>query len=267
MDWRGAIDGFSTGCQVFSMKSLSISPSRTHTAARPHSAPVSSTQVHSVPRHLAIVQDYSPASGSPQNFTRALSASIDLALGCGVRHLSLLVCSADDARKTSRAEAPLIAHLDEFLRQSMPGHAAKGVRFGVLGQADGFSEPLFETLRQAPLPENGERLLLTLAVNYDGRGELAQAVKAAALDVAAGVLRAEDLTRDALHARLASSHLPPVDLLVRTARGAALSHFLLWQTAYAELYFTPVPFVSFESRDLSATLDDYALRRRTFGGL
>jgi undecaprenyl diphosphate synthase len=228
--------------------------------ARVSTPPAPRLHTHAVPRHLAIVQECSPAA-APQQFTRSLAITIDSALRHGIRHVSLLVSSAQDVQP-----AELLAHLAEFIRDNAPDYAASGVCFGGLGESDAASAPLFEALREVPAPER-ETLSLTLAVNYNGRQELAAAVRELAVEVAAGKIAAAEINQDLLQGRLASNHLPAVDLLVRTANGAALSHFLMWKSAYAELYFTPTAFVNFQNSDLLHALDDYARRRRTFGGL
>jgi undecaprenyl diphosphate synthase len=110
-------------------------------------------------------------------------------------------------------------------------------------------------------------MILTLGVNYGGREELTEAVRALAREVAEGRRPASSVDSGAIEAHLFTAGLPPVDLVIRTAGVRRLSNFMLWQTAYAELLFIDTLWPDFTEEHLAAALDDYAGRRRTFGGL
>ena len=110
-------------------------------------------------------------------------------------------------------------------------------------------------------------LTLVIAFNYGSRDELTRAVAALAHEVAAGRLRPEDVTAEAIDARLDTAGIPDPDLILRTSGEERLSNFLLWQAAYSELMFVPEHWPDFSRASFRAALEKFAMRERRFGGL
>lgn len=224
-----------------------------------------------VPRHLAMVVD-ARHLGDPAAPAHSLEAMRDLVCGClehGVEWLSVFV-----PEELVRDNAAFDA-LEEFIRTQGEALALWGIRLSALTPSTGSgqapltrAEKLLGAIRDAgAMPLEEEKLRLTLAVNYDGRAELLQAIKHLADEAAAGRLAPRKLSAETLERNLFQRGLPPVDLLIRTGGNRSLSSFLLWHAAYAELLFISEPFTLFRRQHLEAALSDYARRSRTFGAL
>jgi undecaprenyl diphosphate synthase len=114
--------------------------------------------------------------------------------------------------------------------------------------------------------QSTRRFTLNLAINYGGRQDLIQAAQQLARQVQHGTLQPDDITEDHLTSTLSTRHLPDPDLIIRTSGEYRLSNFLLWNAAYAELYFTDCLWPDFDREELEAALEWYAERQRRFGG-
>ena len=146
----------------------------------------------------------------------------------------------------------IISDLDEF--------AANDVKLKVIGDWRGLAPDVVALIENALERTAGnKRTTLAVALNYGSQDELVRAANAAA---AAG-----GITAEAIEANLDTADLPPLDLLIRTSGEVRLSNFLLWQSAYAELYFTDKLWPDFKPADLKAALDHFARRERRYGGL
>ena len=136
----------------------------------------------------------------------------------------------------------------------------------VIGDRSRFSERLQEKIRKAEeLTVGNSGLVLNIAANYGGRWDIAQAAQALALQVQQGALLPENITEESFTSLLSTAGLPDVDLLVRTGGDHRISNFLLWQLAYAELYFTPVLWPDFDEQVFSEAIASFASRERRFG--
>ena len=173
----------------------------------------------------------------------------------GVETLSIQV----SPQAISAANEELHNHLTAWLGEHTAGFARKGVRFQMLDLTNSHAPFTNATLANKP-PVT--QLTVNLALGYDGRTEIAAAARAMARERC----RLEACTTN-LRRHLPTAPLPPVDLLIHAGGQTSLSGFLLWQSAYAELLFIETRWTSFDRAHLSAALDDYAQRKRTFGGL
>ena len=107
----------------------------------------------------------------------------------------------------------------------------------------------------------------SLCINYGGRDEIKHAVQAIAREVQAGSLKPEDITEETIGAHLYTAHMPEPDLIIRPSGEIRTSNFLLWQSAYAEYYFTDVLWPDFKTAHMDAAIDDFNRRSRRFGGV
>jgi undecaprenyl diphosphate synthase len=226
-----------------------------------------------VPTHVAIIMDgngrWAAQRGWPrikghkagvQTVERILEAASD----AGVRHLSLYAFSTENWKRPSLEVGALMALLRMYLRMFVHQLRKKDIRFHHLGALEGMPVGVqadMNALERATAQNKG--MTFHLAVNYGSRLELAQAARRCVEDG----LRPEAIDEAALGARLWTAGIPDVDLLIRTSGEHRISNFLLWQSAYAELYMTDLLWPDFQPIDLQHALEDYTQRERRFGGL
>lgn len=183
----------------------------------------------------------------------------------GISHVTLFALSTENWQRPLEEVARLMRLFERYLRSQISDLNANGVRLRVLGDRKRFSPLLQRLIEQAEqATADNDRLTLMVAANYGGRWDMLQAVRRYVLQHGPQAL--EDVTEPALQAWLSTGDAPPVDLVVRTGGEQRISNFLLWQAAYAELYFTDVLWPDFDARCLDEALAWYARRERRFGG-
>jgi undecaprenyl diphosphate synthase len=226
-----------------------------------------------VPTHVAIIMDGNGRWAAQRGWPRikghkagvqAVELILEAASDAGIQHLSLYAFSTENWKRPALEVGALMALLRMYLRIFLPQLTKKGIRFKHLGSKEGMPEGILrdiQSLEEATAHNIG--MTFHLAVNYGSRLELAQAARRC---VEEG-LRPDQVDEAALEARLWTAGVPDVDLLVRTSGEHRISNFLLWQSAYAELYMTDDLWPDFGPAQLQAALDDFAQRERRFGGI
>jgi undecaprenyl diphosphate synthase len=160
----------------------------------------------------------------------------------------------------------LMELLVNTIRKEVEDLKKNGVKLHVIGDIPSLPEICQRELQEAcDITAHNSRINLILALSYSARWELVQASKSLALDVQAGLLAPEDITDELLQSRLTTAAFPDPELMIRTSGEHRISNFLLYQLAYAELYFTPVHWPAFRKADLYQALADYQQRERRFG--
>ncbi|HEY5715468.1 MAG TPA: polyprenyl diphosphate synthase [Psychromonas sp.] len=140
------------------------------------------------------------------------------------------------------------------------------IKFKVIGDLSGFSERLQKKIIEAEKrTKDNSGLVVNVAANYGGRWDITQATKKLASLAVAGELNIDDINEQVLDKVISLAGLPPVDLMIRTGGDQRISNFLLWQLAYAELYFTDVLWPDFDSQEFQKALDVFASKERRFG--
>ena len=225
-----------------------------------------------VARSVAIVMDGNgrwarrrglPIAAGHRAGTRALRRTVEAAIDLGVESLAVYAFSTENWTRPSDEVEALMEIFAETIERELPDLAKEGVRTRFVGRRDRAPAELRE--RMAALEEGtaaNERLQLWIAFDYGGRAELAGAARRLVED---GV-EPEEIDEEALAARLYEPDMPDPDLLIRTSGEFRISNFLLWQLAYAELVFVDRLWPDFGEADLRSALEDYARRRRRFGG-
>jgi undecaprenyl diphosphate synthase len=196
----------------------------------------------------------------------AVRRVVQAARELGLPALTLYAFSAQNWDRPRGEVAHLMRLLRRFLLDERAEILARGIRLLVIGDRQRlppFVHAPLAALEVASAENRG--MTLCLALSYGGREAITAAARALAADAAAGRLRPSDVTEAGLGARLGTGTLPPLDLLIRTSGEQRLSNFLLWEAAYAELYFTPVLWPDFGRATLEAALLSYARRQRRFG--
>ena len=226
-----------------------------------------------VPRHVAIIMDgngrWAASRGLPRiaghergtdNIRRVTYAAAEM----GIRYLTLWAFSTDNWRRPSDEIDGIMRILGEVIERETDELDRQGAQLRHIGTLEGLRPDLSQAVRGAiARTSRNDRLILTLAFNYGGRHELVAAIR----DLVASGVAPEDVTEEVIAAHLYTRDLPDPDLIVRTSGEHRLSNFLLWQSAYAELFFTPVLWPDFGPVDLQAAVDDYSRRDRRFGGV
>lgn len=234
------------------------------------------SQVVQIPRHVAIIMDGNGRWAKRQGKLRisghkAGVKSVRRAVSFAAsHHLDSLTLYAFSSENWNRPAQEVLALMELFVRaldsevKSLHKH---NVRLRVIGDITRFSMRLQERIRRSEqLTENNSGLTLNVAANYGGRWDIIQGVKALAEKVQQGSLHPEQISEELLNECVCMSDLAPVDLVIRTGGEHRISNFLLWQIAYAELYFTDVLWPDFDELVFEGALNAFAQRERRFGG-
>ncbi|MBI2071618.1 MAG: di-trans,poly-cis-decaprenylcistransferase [Gemmatimonadetes bacterium] len=185
----------------------------------------------------------------------------------GVSTLTLYAFSSDNWKRPPTEVGRLFWLLREYCRREQRELRENGCRLKAFGRRDRIPKSALAALEEAEaFTREGQTLLLRLAIDYGSRWAIAQAARELAQQVKAGKLDPDRISVDALHTQL-TQHLPEPDLLIRTAGEQRLSDFLLWEAAYAELYFSPTFWPDFRRSHLEAAIAEFRRRERRFGGL
>ncbi len=228
-----------------------------------------------IPQHLAIIMDgngrWAEQRQMPRIFghRQGVETVRSVVKECrllGIPHLTLYAFSSENWGRPASEVAALMELLGMFLAQELETLMAEDIRLRVIGNISllpvEVREVLEDTIKRTA--ENS-RLVLTLALSYGARDEILRAVKDLAAGVSGGEFSISDIDEQRFGAALDTAGLPDPDLLIRTSGEMRISNFLLWQLAYAELYFTDVLWPDFSADELRLALDDFSARQRRFG--
>jgi undecaprenyl diphosphate synthase len=224
-----------------------------------------------IPTHVAIIMDgngrWAAARGLPRAVghregVKAVRRTVEAAMTQGVKFLTLFAFSSENWRRPEAEITDLTGLLRQYLRSELDELHEKGVRLRVIGERDRFGQNLSHDLAAAEAKTlNNEKLTLVMALSYGGRADIVEAAKRA---IAAGLSPA-DLNEQKFAELLATDGIPDPDLLIRTSGEERISNFLLWQTAYAELYFTDILWPDFGPESFAEAVQEFARRERRFG--
>jgi undecaprenyl diphosphate synthase len=224
------------------------------------------------PRYVAIIMDGNarwarrrrlPVIAGHDAGTRALHRTIDGALELGVESLCVFAFSTENwSRPQEEVEALMELFVDAVERE-LPHLVRKGVHARFVGRRDRAPATVFATMEalEAATSE-GSRMQLWIAFDYGGRAELVDAARRLVEDGVDPL----DVDENAIASRLYAPEMPDPDVLIRTSGEVRMSNFLLWQVAYSELVFVETLWPDFGERELRRALEEYATRRRRFGG-
>jgi undecaprenyl diphosphate synthase len=232
---------------------------------------VSTPGTPSLPLHVGIIMDgngrWARARGRPRTeghlegltaAKRVTAAAADL----GIRWLTLYTFSTENWRRAEEEVSYLMFLIRSHLRNEFDFYRRNRIRILHAGDLGGLPPEVVREIRSAMADTSGfDGLTVVLAINYGGRDEIVRAVRRAA---AAG--EAAAITEERLRAHLDLPGVPDPDLIIRTGAEQRQSNFLLWQSAYAEIYFSTRLWPDWDRADLEAALEDYAHRTRRFGG-
>lgn len=228
------------------------------------------------PRHIAVIMDgnnrWARARGlRGSSGHKAGVEAIRNVLRCCERHsvdvLTLFAFSSENWQRPGAEVRALMRLFSSYLNSEVRKLHRDGVRVRFIGRRDRLAAALVNKMQYAEqLTAENRRSTLVIAVDYGGRWDLAAAARQLAEDVLAARIDPQAIDEQALEARLSLCDLPPVDLCIRTAGEQRISNFLLWQLAYAELYFCDTLWPDFDEASMDAAIGAYTARERRFGG-
>ncbi len=226
-------------------------------------------------RHLAIIMDgngrWAQQRGLPRvaGHQRGVETVLNVVEECrriGVEALTLYAFSSENWGRPEDEVNALMALLVEFLAAQRQNMLDKGMRFRVIGDTSRMPKNVQDALLAAQTTTaHGDGMTLVLALSYGARDEIVRAARSVAASVRDKDLSLEDITEELFSERLDTHDLPELDLLIRTSGEVRISNFMLWQLAYAELYFADVLWPDFSAEELAVALRDFHQRRRRFG--
>lgn len=236
-----------------------------------------SLDLERLPRHVAIVMDGNgrwarerglPRTAGHEQGERALYDVVDGGLEIGLRHLTVYAFSTENWRRPPSEVRFLMQFNRRIIHSRRDELHERGVRIRFLGRRGRpLPRSVLREMEEAERMTRGNtRMVFTIALNYGGRTEVVDAVRRLLEDHDAGRLRGR-VTERSIAARLYDPDLPEPDLMIRTSGEQRLSNYLLWQSAYAELWFTPVLWPDFGRQDLYEAIRDFQGRERRFGGV
>jgi undecaprenyl diphosphate synthase len=228
--------------------------------------------VRTVPRHIAIIMDGNgrwakqrllPRVAGHRKGVEAVRATVRSCVELGVEYLTLFAFSSENWRRPADEVSILMQLFIRALEQEVAKLDANDIRFRVVGDTSRFEKRIRDLIADAEKrTAANDRLTLTVAANYGGRWDIAQAVQKL---IAAQPAAARGFAPEALEPFLAMAYAPEPDLFIRTGGEQRISNFLLWQLAYTELYFTDVLWPDFDAQALTAAIASYQRRERRFG--
>jgi undecaprenyl diphosphate synthase len=240
------------------------------------SAPDIDSQVtKDVPRHIAIIMDGNNRWAKQRGLrgveghkegARAVRATVENCARAGVEVLTVYAFSSENWRRPADEVNALMELFLTALTDEVPDLHKNGIQLRFIGDLSAFAPHLREKMLQSvAVTAANTRMVFAVAVNYGGQWDMANAARLLAQQVEQGKLQSQDITPELMQHYVALGELPPPDLCIRTGGDHRISNFLLWQLAYAELYFAELYWPDFDNDALMAAIEEYRGRQRRFG--
>jgi len=231
------------------------------------------TNLKHLPQHVAIIMDGNGRWAKQRGLPRLVGHKqgvntaqkvVEIFLGYKVPYLTLYSFSTENWDRPRVEIDGIFQILEERLEKGIKFAQENGIRICHLGKPDGLPLRLQERVKRAlELTQNNSRMTVSLAFNYGGRDDIVEATKALILER----ISPQDINENVFSQYLYTAGIPDPDLIIRTGGEMRLSNFLIWQSAYAEIYFTPVLWPDFGKKEVDKALIAYSQRQRRFGGL
>lgn len=228
-----------------------------------------------IPNHVAIILDgngrWAKSKGMPRTYGHTTGAKnvekiAEAAGNMGIRYLTLYAFSTENWNRPPEEVKALMNLLDSYLKNCIQKAKKNNMAVRVLGDISRLDDRMQEKIQK--LEESSadyDGLHLQIAINYGSRDEIVRAIRKLGRDVEAGKIAPDQISEESFSSYLDTAGLPDPDLLIRTSGEERLSNFLLWQLAYAEFYFTDVPWPDFHEEDLRRAVEAYNQRDRRYG--
>ena len=228
-----------------------------------------------IPTHIAIIMDgngrWAKQKGKlrvfgHENGTKAVKEVIEGAAEIGVKNLTLYAFSKENWNRPKLEVQTLMKLLISSLRKEMKTLKKNNIKLKAIGELNSLPSNVYNELNDViNLTKNNNHMTLTMALSYGSKDEFVNSVKQIATKVKNNIISPEEIEESVINEHLYTQALPDVDLLIRTSGEQRISNFLLWQIAYAELYFTDILWPDFRKKDLYYAINNYQQRERRFG--
>jgi undecaprenyl diphosphate synthase len=246
-----------------------------HAIAKINMNLIDQIDLEKLPKHLAIIMDgngrWAKQKGflravGHENGTKSLRIVIETCTKIGIENLTLYAFSTENWNRPKLEVDLLMNLLISSLKKELVTLIENNIKLSFIGNMDKLpnsaQKELLEVIKKT---ENNTRMTLTLALSYSSREEIINAVKIISDKVKNNIISIEALDESIINEHLYTRNLPEVDLLIRTSGEHRISNFLLWQIAYAELYFTDVLWPDFKEKELYEAIISFQKRERRFG--
>ena len=217
---------------------------------------IENIETNNLPKHLAIIMDGNGRWAKQQGLLRAL----------GIDNLTLYAFSTENWNRPKLEVDTLMKILIKSLKKELPTLLESNIKLNTIGNIEKLPQSAQkELLEVIDKTKNNDHMTLTLALSYGSREEIVNAVKNICNKVKNNTISIDSIDDSIINEHLYTQNLPEVDLLIRTSGEHRISNFLLWQIAYAELYFTDVLWPDFKEQNLYEAIISYQKRERRFG--
>ncbi len=231
--------------------------------------------IDKLPKHIAIIMDgngrWAKQKGLIRAFghekgTKSVRETVEACAEIGIENLTLYAFSTENWNRPKLEVKTLMRLLVSSLKKEIRTLQDNNIKLNAIGSLSLLPKKVHDELKEViDKTKNNSRMTLTLALSYGSREELVQAVKEISNKVKNNIISCKKIDETIINEHLYTQNLPDVDLLIRTSGEQRISNFLLWQIAYAELYFTEVLWPDFTKQELYKALYNYQNRERRFG--
>lgn len=228
-----------------------------------------------LPRHIAIIMDGNNRYGKANDLAKgqghvagkdALDPIVEYCVETGIEVLTVFAFSSENWQRPPSEVALLMQLLSSTIYEQIPRMNEYRIRLRFIGDRSQLSDSLQALMADAEeKTADFEAMTLVIAISYGGQWDIANAAKQLAKQVQTGQLQAEEVSNELLGEYVQLADAPAVDMLIRTGGEYRISNFLLWQSAYAELFFTQTLWPNFGAEELSTMVTEFAQRQRRFG--
>jgi undecaprenyl diphosphate synthase len=228
-----------------------------------------------LPKHVAVIMDgngrWAKQRGKLRTFghskgVKAVRETVEAAAEIGIEYLTLYAFSTENWNRPKFEINALMTLLVKTISKETKTLTENNIRLNAIGDLESLPSSCLRELNEAiEKTKDNTRMTLTLALSYSSKWEMTEAIKAIAKNVKSGILEVDAIDESTINQHLCTVGIPDPELLIRTSGEHRISNFLLWQIAYAELYFTDKLWPDFERADFETAIIDYQGRERRFG--
>ncbi|WP_201585312.1 polyprenyl diphosphate synthase [Psychrobacter jeotgali] len=228
-----------------------------------------------IPKHIAVIMDGNNRYGKAHKLGKgeghiagkdALDPIVEYCLSTGIEVLTVFAFSSENWQRPPNEVSLLMYLLALTINEQMPRMQKYRIKLRFIGDRSQLTDELQALMADAEAKTaNFEAMTLVIAISYGGQWDIAHAAQKLAKQVQEGQLRAEDVTKERLAQHVQLADVPAVDMLIRTGGEYRISNFLLWQSAYAELFFTKTLWPDFRPHELATMIAEFSQRQRRFG--